>query len=82
MSYSVCINCKQMVPAYEKYCGRCLERYPHLKQVADFWKHYAYTWDAAKELARQEIGDGVSVTCDHNDTPHPRNADCRNARLA
>ncbi len=27
MSYSVCINCREMVPAYEKYCERCLRRY-------------------------------------------------------
>ena len=58
MSYSVCINCEKMVPAYEKYCGVCLALYPQLKQVADFWKNYYYTWEAAKDLARQEIASG------------------------
>ena len=82
MSYSVCINCEQIVPAYEKYCGRCLKRYPQLKQVDDFWKNYVYTWDAARELARQEINDGATVVCDTSHKPHPRNADCRNARSA
>lgn len=61
MSYSVCINCKQMVPAHEKYCGACLKRYPQLKQVSDFWKHYHYTWEAAKELAKKEIATPYQV---------------------
>jgi hypothetical protein len=55
MSYSVCIHCEQMVPAYEKYCRKCLKRYPHLKQVEDFWRNYGYTWEAAKALAQEEI---------------------------
>ena len=55
MSYSVCINCQEMVPAYEKYCERCLKRYPQLKQVEDFWRHFMYTMDAAKRLAKDEI---------------------------
>lgn len=80
MSYSVCINCRQMVPAYEKYCDGCLGRYPHLIQVDDFWKNYFYTWDMARELTRQEIGDGVNVICDTSNVPHPRNADCRTAQ--
>jgi hypothetical protein len=46
-----------MVPAYEKYCWKCLEKYPQLKQVEDFWKNYYYTWDVAKELARKEKGE-------------------------
>jgi hypothetical protein len=54
MSYSVCISCEKMVPNYEKYCTACLKQWPQLKQVADFWKHYVYTWDAAKELAKVE----------------------------
>lgn len=60
MSYSVCIACEKMVPQYEKYCGACLKRYPQLKQVADFWRNYGYTWEAAKELAKQEIGEKSS----------------------
>jgi len=56
MSYSVCINCEQMVPAYEKYCSKCLKRYPQLNQTEDFWKHYHYTWETAKQLAKDEIG--------------------------
>lgn len=55
MSYSVCINCERMVPAYEKYCADCLNKYPQLKQNPDFWRNYYYTWEAAKELAKQEI---------------------------
>jgi phosphoenolpyruvate carboxylase len=56
VSYSVCIACERMVPLYEKYCESCLKRYPHLKQVEDFWRNYYYTMDAARELAKQEIG--------------------------
>jgi len=58
MSYSVCINCEKMVPVYEKYCTACLKRYPHLKQVEDFWRNYYYTLDAAKQLAKEEIERG------------------------
>jgi len=58
VSYSVCINCEQMVPMYEKYCRACLKKYPHLNQVDDFWRHYVYTWEAAKELAKKEIAEG------------------------
>ena len=54
MSYSVCISCERMVPAYEKYCVACLRRWPQLKQVSDFWKHYVYTLEAARELAKAE----------------------------
>jgi hypothetical protein len=53
MSYSSCISCETMVPAYEKYCNPCVKKFK-LTQVDDFWKHYVYTWDAAKELARAE----------------------------
>ena len=38
MSYSMCVNCSQMVPAYEKYCWQCLKRHPQLVQVEDYWK--------------------------------------------
>lgn len=55
VSYSVCINCEKMVPMYEKYCAACLKRYPHLKQVTDFWRNYGYTLEAAHQLALDEI---------------------------
>ena len=58
MSYSVCINCEQIVPAYEKYCGQCLKLYLQLKQDKDFWRHNVYnvyTWETAKALAKEEI---------------------------
>lgn len=55
MSYSSCILCEQMVPAYEKYCRACLRKHPQLQQVEDFWKHYVYTWEAAKQLAQNEL---------------------------
>ena len=61
MSFSVCINCEQMVPSYEKYCGACLKRYRQLKQVEDFWRNYHYTWEAAKALAKEEIGTPYQV---------------------
>ena len=54
MSYSVCLSCEEMVPGYEKYCVSCLKRFPHLRQVAHFWKDHAYTLEAAKELAKVE----------------------------
>lgn len=54
MSYSICTSCEQMVPTYEKYCAACLRRWPQLKQVADFWKHYVYTMESARELAKAE----------------------------
>jgi hypothetical protein len=60
-----------MVPMYEKYCASCLKRYPHLKQVSDFWRNYYYTWEAAKELARQEITDTSSAPPDST-TPRSR----------
>jgi hypothetical protein len=56
VSYSMCINCEQMVPCYEKYCVRCLKKYPQLKQTEDFWKNYHYTWEVAKRIAKDEIG--------------------------
>jgi hypothetical protein len=39
MSYSTCVKCEEMVPAYEKYCAACLKRHPDLVQIADYWKH-------------------------------------------
>ncbi len=27
MSFSVCIKCRQQVPAYEKYCDSCIKKY-------------------------------------------------------
>lgn len=55
MSYSVCINCERMVPAYEKYCLGCLGKHPQLQQDEDFWRSYYYTMEAARELAKEEI---------------------------
>ena len=54
MSYSVCASCEKMVSCYEKYCPECLRRWPHLKQIVDFWKHYTGSYEAAKEMARTE----------------------------
>lgn len=54
MSYSICISCEHMVPAYEKYCSQCLKRWPNLHQDQDFWKNYYYTWEEAKRIAEEE----------------------------
>lgn len=35
MSYSVCFNCEQMVPRYEKYCSECAAQF---RQDDTFWK--------------------------------------------
>lgn len=37
MSYSICINCHEMVPHYEKYCTECVKM-NNLKQDEDWWK--------------------------------------------
>lgn len=37
MSYSVCIKCSTMVPAYEKYCRQCVQRF-RLPQDESFHK--------------------------------------------
>lgn len=54
MSYSSCASCEAMVPAYEKYCRTCLNRFPQLRQVVDFWKNFTGGLDAAKQLAARE----------------------------
>jgi hypothetical protein len=49
MSYSVCLNCKEMVKSYEKYCDKCSCSF---KQDVDFWKNNGY--DIYKEPNRSK----------------------------
>ena len=44
MSFSSCVGCGEMVPCYEKYCSRCVERYG-VKQDAEFHKHTYLRWE-------------------------------------
>lgn len=37
MSFSICVKCRQIVPAYEKYCYQCIDKY-HLVQDENFHK--------------------------------------------
>jgi len=42
MSYSVCLDCKNMVSRYEKYCGKCA---PSKKSNdPEFWKTHGYDY--------------------------------------
>lgn len=43
MSYSICLNCKEMVRQYEKYCDAC-ERQHNLKNDKAFWKTNGYDY--------------------------------------
>lgn len=55
MSYSVCINCEQMVPMYEKYCGACLKRNPSFMQDSNFWRTYRGDLKDAKVIVDAEL---------------------------
>lgn len=37
MSYSVCDNCGEMVPLYERYCRRCVKKHG-LVQDENYWR--------------------------------------------
>ena len=63
MSYSVCLECMQMVYASEKYCSRCEKT--KKSNPADFWKNrdgsFLQEPKRSQELARDAI--------DPNNTP-------------
>lgn len=50
MSYSVCIECKEMVSGYEKYCGSCSVSKKSNDEA--FWKTHGY--DFLQEPKRSE----------------------------
>lgn len=41
MSYSVCLNCRDMVEYLQKYCKKCEVKH-NLKQDVYFWKTHGY----------------------------------------
>lgn len=42
MSYSVCLECKDMVAGYEKYCPECSK--DKTKNDKQFWKTHGYEY--------------------------------------
>jgi hypothetical protein len=42
MSYSVCLDCKEMVGGYQKYCPECLPKYRQKEAYEFFWKSHGY----------------------------------------
>lgn len=51
MSYSVCLNCKDMVQAYDKYCVTCQKQH-HLPDDPNYWRD-VHAWP--NELTRNSI---------------------------
>lgn len=49
MSYSCCLNCKEMVGSYQKYCRECEKKF---KQDEKFWETASY--EIYKEPKRSE----------------------------
>lgn len=61
MSYSVCVNCQDMVSMYEKYCPKCIKAYG-LPDVPMFWKTTglpatkdSFEMKCMKEVAKDRI---------------------------
>jgi len=53
MSYSICLNCKNPVTAYEKYCPMCELIY---KQDETYWKNHHFSdIDRDEELTKDKI---------------------------
>lgn len=52
MSYSICLNCEEMVPRYEKYCRVCVMVYD-LRQDEEYWR--THKWPADTRDRRDEI---------------------------
>ena len=50
MSYSVCLNCHEMVSDWEKYCTECLEA--GFQQDLEYWKACPSREQQERDLAR------------------------------
>lgn len=59
MSYSVCIECREMVSAYEKYCLKCEQG----KRVnpPDFWKDHDYSFLEEPKRTQEIVKDTLSA---------------------
>ena len=53
MSWSSCINCHNMVSAYEKYCINCIRKH-NLIQDEDWHKKYHKSIDILQELRKDQ----------------------------
>lgn len=42
MSYSVCLECREMVGGYQKYCSKCEKTKKQSDSYWDFWKTHGY----------------------------------------
>lgn len=54
MSYSVCLNCKEMVGSYEKYCTDC-EDVLNVENTKLFWKNFDYSKKLDSDFINNEI---------------------------
>lgn len=59
MSYSVCLECREMVIGYEKYCHKCVKS----KKGNDyeFWKNHGYEY-LQDPLRLEEINKDLKET--------------------
>lgn len=54
MSYSVCLECKSMVPGYQKYCPKCEYNKKENIDYYSFWKSHGYEF-YQEPLRTQEL---------------------------
>jgi len=72
MSYSICLNCRSMVPRYDKYCRDCQTKFgfPDLPNFQREWDRGDFEEAAKAEVLKDkkdsssDVKRGVYQTCD------------------